>query len=231
MIEMILRLFSAKPISIETAVGRSCGSIGRDEFVAAAAHGCRTHPIGWHLIMAEDACDDSSVAVLVEYLSRACGGDEVGRTALSVLLRRPLPDQLDGLVHKSPYYVAERRRASAVMERAKRSHRRSNDAEYARLKAERDAILTAAHNRVADELLQTGRCPACGGRGTRERAHDTCWVCLGTGKVVPDMDLIGRQFGHEVQVRVGRVIDAVQVDKSECLRVIRKRIDAERAAA
>ena len=31
MIEMILRLFEAKAISIETAVGRSTGSIGRDD--------------------------------------------------------------------------------------------------------------------------------------------------------------------------------------------------------
>ncbi len=231
MIEMILRLFEAKAISIETAVGRSTGSIGREEFIAAAREGCRSHPIGWHLILAEEMADDTSVGVLMAYLTRACGTQEIGQAAMSIIMGRPLPAQLDALITKSPHYDAERRRASIVMERAKRAHRAGDDSRYVAIKAERDGILSAARARVADEILQSGRCPKCHGTGIRERKQDHCPVCNGTGKVVPDIGLIGRQFGAEAQEIVRKVVDAVQIDKSRCLDVIGRRAQMEKDAA
>jgi uncharacterized phage protein len=231
MIEMILRLFEAKPVSIETAVGRSTGSIGRDEFIAAAREGCRSHPIGWHLILAEEMADKASVAILMEYLTRACGTQEIGQAAMSIIMGRPLPQQLDCLITKSAYYDAERRRASIVMERAKRAHRAGDQDRYIAIKAERDGILSSARTRVADEILQSGRCPKCKGTGIRERKQDQCPVCFGAGKVVPDISLIGRQFGAETQEVVRKIVDAVQIDKSRCLDVIGRRAQMEREAA
>ena len=230
MIEMILRLFEARAASIETAVGRSTGALTRDEFIAAAAAGCRSHPIGWHLLMLDETQDEASAAILIEYLVRACGSEEVASAALAIIMRRPLPAQLESLIYKSPYYMAERRRAAVFMEQAKRAHRSSDDSKYLSFKAQRDAIMRAARDRVADEILQSGRCPKCRGTGMMERKVEECRVCNGTGSVVPDITLIGRQFGPNAQALVSRIVDCVQIDRSECVNVIAQRINAERAA-
>lgn len=231
MIEMILRLFEAKPVSIETAVGRGIGTIGRDEFIVAARDGCRAHPMGWHLLLAEETADAASVAVLIEYLVRACGSEAVGQAAMAILMGRPLPAHLDALITKSPYYDAERRRAAVVMERAKRAHRAGDNGRYLVIKAERDGILSAARLRVADEILTTGCCPKCHGTGIRERKQDQCPVCNGTGKIVPEIAQIGHQFGAAAQEKVRIVVDAIQIDKSQCLDVIARRVMMEREAA
>ena len=231
MIEMIMRLFEARAASIETAVGRSTGALTRDEFIAAAAAGCRSHPIGWHLLMLDETQDEASAAILIEYLVRACGSEDVARAALAIIMRRPLPAQLDGLIYKSPYYMAERRRASVIMEQAKRAHRVGDNARYVNLKGQRDAIMRSARDRVADEILQSGRCPKCRGTGQMERKHEECRVCNGTGSVVPDINLVGRQLGPNAQALVSRIVDCVQIDRSECVNVIARRINAERDAA
>ena len=230
MLEMILRLFEAKAISLETMAGRRSGSVGRDEYVAAMSHGARTHPIGWQLILAENG-HDSGLAVLMEYLSRAIPNHGAAKQALLVLLGRPLPAQIDSLVAKSPYYISERRRASIVMERAKRAHRMGRDHEYINLRIENDAILRAAKERVGREIMETGRCPACHGTGRRERKQDECPVCQGAGVIYPAAELIGREYGPEIMTRVNQVIDAILIDKSECLQVMASRVREEKGAA
>ena len=104
MLEMILRLFEAKAISLEAMAGRRSGSIGRDEYVAAMLHGARAHPIGWQLILAENG-HDSGLDALMEYLSRAISIPDAAKQALLVLLGRPLPAQIESLVANSPYYL------------------------------------------------------------------------------------------------------------------------------
>ena len=114
---------------------------------------------------------------------------------------------------------------------AKRAHRSGDDVRYVAIKAERDGILASVRARVANEILQSGRCPKCHGTGIRERKQDQCPVCNGTGKVIPDIGLIGRQFGAEAQEVVRKVVDAVQIDKSRCLDVIGRRAQMEKDAA
>ena len=49
--------------------------------------------------------------------------------------------------------------------------------------------------------------------------------------MVPNIGLIGRQFGAEAQEVVRKVVDAVQIDKSRCLDVIARRAMMEKDAA
>ena len=137
----------------------------------------------------------------------------------------------DSLITKSAYFDAEHRCASIVMERAKRAHRAGDLDRYITIKAERDGILSSARVRVAEEILQSGRCPKCKGTGILARKQEQRPVCLGAGKVVPDISLIGRQFGAETQEVVDKVVDAVQIDKSRCLDLIARRPMMEREAA
>lgn len=230
MLEMILRLFEAKAISLEAMAGRRSGSIGRDEYVAAMLHGARVHPIGWQLILAENG-HDSGLAVLMAYLSRAIPNQSAAKMTLLVLLGRPLPAQIESLICKSPYWRAERNRAAIVMERAKRAHRAGRDHEYLSLRIEHDAILTAARERIGREIMEAGRCPACHGTGRRERKQDECHVCQGAGVIYPAAELIGREHGQEIMTRARQVIDSILIDKSECLQVMASRVREEKGAA
>lgn len=119
---------------------------------------------------------------------------------MAILLRRSLPEQLERLILSHPYYDKERRRAAVVMEKAKRAHRHGKDHEYLRLLDKRNAILNAAHGRCVDEMLISWRCPHCTGTGRRLRIGGECPNCHGTGRVAPDIALVSRRFGGEVQL-------------------------------
>ena len=230
MIEMILRLFEARAASLESICGRSSGALGRDEFVAAASAACRDHPIGWHVFMTSECGDDVSAGTLMAYLVKALPTPDVAKAAMAVLLGRPLPEQLDSLVLKSPYFDAERRRAAIVMERAKRARRAGDQHKYQNLLDERNGILAAARHRVEDELLSTGICPKCHGSGRRERKQDECPVCRGRGRIQPAVELVARHYGQAASDMLKRVVDVVLVDKSQAVQVMVSRLQMEREA-
>lgn len=224
-IEMALRLFSPRG-ALHEPTTRHHGALGRDEIIGAlqvAASG-RTH--GYHYLIADHLADPGAIDALLDHFSGVLGGAELGATALAVLMRRPLPHQIGALISSHPYYDKERRRAAVVMERAKRSRRHDHADEYRRLLDERNAIMSIARDRCADEIMQTGRCPPCGGTGHRPRKGDQCPQCNGTGLAVPDLTVVARSHGNMIRLAMEQAIDEVLAQASELSRIMLSQIKA-----
>ncbi|MGY3853397.1 TIGR02642 family protein [Aeromonas aquatilis] len=222
-LEMALRLFSPKGALHEPTYSNA-GCIGRDEFIGALQMAAKDNPLGLQYLMADHLVDQQAIEGLLAHFGCALGNGEAGGMALAILLRRPLPEQLDRLVLSHPHYDKERRRAAVVMEKAKRAHRAGNDHEYQRLLAERNGILSLAHDTCVAEMLQSGRCPHCKGTGIRPRMGDECPKCHGTGRVVPDMDLVSRRFGREMRIELERVVDEVIHQASDLARIMDRQV-------
>lgn len=212
-LEMALRLFSPRS-SLGAMTRGSAGLLSREEILGALQAAAKGNPLGYHFLMAEHLLDEQSLQCLVAHFTNLLGS-EAASAAAALLLRRPMPEQLERLVPKHPYYDAERRRASVLMERAKRAHRAGDEPEYQRLKSERNALLAAARDRCVDDILLTGRCPNCRGTGRRVRAGDECLVCHGSGRVVPDRRFIIDSFGHEMTMSIEREVDDILAQASQ----------------
>lgn len=228
-LEMALRLFSPKGALHEPS-SSSFSDLGYDEFLSALQVAAKDNPLGFQYLMADHLMDEQAIQGLMTHFCTTLGDDEAGGMALAILLRRPLPEQLERLVPSHPHYDKERRRAAVVMEKAKRAHRAGNDHEYQRLLVERNGILTTAHNRCVDELLQTGRCPHCQGTGKRLRLADECPKCHGTGRVVPDVELVSRRFGVTMRQSVERAVDEVIHQASDLAKIMDRQVREMRAA-
>lgn len=226
--EMIIKLFEAQ--STMFAVSGKSNGLSREAYIAAAANASRLHPAGWQMLLASHSVDSSSLDWLLSHLTTKLGKAEIASMALLIALGRPLPAQMDTLIAKSPYYDSERRRAAIVMEKAKRAHRAGHKHEYQRLMDERNQILTLARDQVADQILQTGRCPKCHGSGKRERKGDDCPVCQGVGKVIPAITLVSRLFGAEAKAAVEREVDFLLAEMGEFSRALHKQEQKEREA-
>lgn len=232
-IEMALRLFlPLGPLYDADLAGK--GLLGREEILGALQVAATGRSLGYHYLMADYLMDYGSVRALSEHFEARLGVEMAG-VALSLLLRRPLPDQLERMIkvrscNAHPYYEKERRRAAIVMERARRAHRRGNNGEYQRLKSERDGILMVAYERCANEILQTGRCPVCQGTGRRVRVGTECQPCNGTGKIAPDRAAIARRFGEDRCHAIEREVDEVLAQSSELRSVMRRNMDQMLAA-
>ncbi|MGS3141506.1 TIGR02642 family protein [Aeromonas sanarellii] len=228
-IEMALRLFSPKGALHEPSSGRS-SPLGREEFLGALQVAAKSNPQGLQFLMADHLGDKQAQAWLLMHFSTTLGSEEAGGMALAILLRRPLPEQMDRLVLSHPHYDKERRRAFVVMEKAKRAHRSGNDHEYQRLLAERNGILSLAHDHCVAEMLQSGRCPHCRGAGIRQRKGDECPKCHGTGRVVPHVELVSRRFGQEMRRRVEQLVDGVIHQASDLSKIMDRQVREMRAA-
>jgi len=228
-LEMVLRLFSPKGALHELSSGNA-SSLGRDEFLGALQVAAKSNPQGYQYLMADHLGDEQALASLLAFFGATLGDDNAGGMALAILLRRPLPKQLDQLVLSHPQYDKERRRAAVVMEKAKRAHRAGNDHEYQRLLAERNGILQLARDHCVTEMLQSGRCPHCKGTGIRQRKGDECPKCHGTGRVVPHVDLVSRRFGPEMRRLVEKAVDDVIHQASDLSRIMDRQVREMRAA-
>lgn len=226
-LEMVLRLFSPKGALHEPSSGNA-SSLGRDEFLGALQVAAKSNPQGYQYLMADHLMDEQAIQGLLTHFCATLGDDEVGCMALAILLRRPLPEQLDRLMPSHPHYDKERRRAAVVMEKAKRAHRAGNDHEYQRLLDERNEILRLARDYCVAEMLQSGRCPHCKGTGKRPRLGDECPKCHGTGRVVPDADLVSRRFGVQVRQSVDRAVDEVIHQASDLARTMDQQVNEMR---
>ncbi|MNC47033.1 Chaperone protein DnaJ [compost metagenome] len=180
--------------------------------------------------MADHLGDEQALASLLTHFSTTLDSDEAGGMAMAILLRRPLPEQLERLVLSHPHYDKERRRAAVVMEKAKRAHRAGNDHEYQRLLGERNGILSLAHDHCVAEMLRSGRCPHCNGTGSRPRKGDDCPKCHGTGRVVPHVELVSRRFGQEMRRLVEDAVDDVIHQASDLSRIMDRQVREMRAA-
>ncbi|HHQ4895126.1 TPA: TIGR02642 family protein [Aeromonas veronii] len=228
-LEMALRLFSPKG-ALHELTSSNFNALGRDDFIGALQVAAKNNPQGLQYLMADHLLDTSAISELVAHFEGAIGNAEAGGMALAILLRRPLPEQLDRLVLSHPHYDKERRRAAVVMEKAKRAHRASNDHEYQRLLAERNGILSLAHDHCVAEMLQSGRCPHCKGTGIRTRKGDECPKCHGTGRVVPHADMVARRFGQEMRQRVEQLVDEVIHQASDLSKIMDRQVRQMRAA-
>lgn len=228
-IEMALRLFSPKGALHEPSSGRS-STLGREEFLGALQVAAKGNPLGLQFLMADHLGDEQALASLLAHFSTTLDSDEAGGMAMAILLRRPLPEQLDRLVPSHPHYDKERRRAAVVMEKAKRAHRTGNDHEYRRLLDDRNGILGLARDHCVAEMMLSGRCPHCNGTGMRPRKADECPKCHGTGRVVPDAELVSRRFGHEMRQTVERAVDEVIHQASDLAKVMDRQVREMRAA-
>lgn len=222
-IEMALRLFSPKGALHEPSSGRS-STLGREEFLGALQVAAKNNPQGFQYLMADHLGDEQAIQGLLAHFSTILGCGEAGGMAMAILLRRPLPEQLDKLVLSHPHYDKERRRAAVVMEKAKRAHRAGNDREYQRLLDERNGILRLAREHCVAEMLRSGRCPHCQGTGKRQRLGDECPKCHGAGRVVPDAELVSRRFGVTMRQSVERAVDEVIHQASDLARVMDRQV-------
>ncbi|MFB2746827.1 TIGR02642 family protein [Aeromonas veronii] len=228
-LEMALRLFSPKG-ALHEPTSSNFNALGRDDFIGALQVAAKNNPQGLQYLMADHQLDAAAISELAAHFEGAIGNAEAGGMALAILLRRPLPEQLDRLVLSHPHYDKERRRAAVVMEKAKRAHRASNDHEYQRLLAERNGILSLAHDHCVAEMLQSGRCPHCKGTGIRPRKGDECPKCHGTGRVVPHADMVARRFGQEMRQRVEQLVDEVIHQASDLSKIMDRQVRQMRAA-
>ncbi|MFM5223913.1 TIGR02642 family protein [Aeromonas veronii] len=228
-LEMALRLFSPKG-ALHEPTSSNFNALGRDDFIGALQVAAKNNPQGLQFLMADHQLDAAAISELAAHFEGAIGNAEAGGMALAILLRRPLPEQLDRLVLSHPHYDKERRRAAVVMEKAKRAHRAGNDHEYQRLLAERNGILSLAHDHCVAEMLQSGRCPHCKGTGIRPRKGDECPKCHGTGRVVPHADMVARRFGQEMRQRVEQLVDEVIHQASDLSKIMDRQVRQMRAA-
>ncbi|MFQ1917882.1 TIGR02642 family protein [Aeromonas veronii] len=228
-LEMALRLFSPKG-ALHEPTSSNFNALGRDDFIGALQVAAKNNPQGLQYLMADHQLDVAAISELAAHFEGAIGNAEAGGMALAILLRRPLPEQLDRLVLSHPHYDKERRRAAVVMEKAKRAHRAGDDHEYQRLLAERNGILSLAHDHCVAEMLQSGRCPHCKGTGIRLRKGDECPKCHGTGRVVPHADMVARRFGQEMRQRVEQLVDEVIHQASDLSKIMDRQVRQMRAA-
>lgn len=223
-IEMALRLFSPKGALHEPAGGRQFNALGREEFIGALQVAAKNNPQGFQFLMADHLGDEGAIQGLLAHFCTTLGSSEAAGIAMAILLRRPLPEQLERLVLSHPHYDKERRRAAVVMEKAKRAHRAGNDHEYQRLLDERNRILSLANDHCVAEMMQSGRSPHCRGTGLRSRRGDECPKCHGTGRVVPDVELVSRRFGQEMRQRVERLVDEEIYQASDLAKVMDRQV-------
>lgn len=228
-LEMALRLFSPKG-ALHEPTSSNFNALGRDDFIGALQVAAKSNRQGLQFLMADHQLDAAAISELLAHFEGATGNAEAGGMALAILLRRPLPEQLDRLVLSHPHYDKERRRAAVVMEKAKRAHRSGNGHEYQRLLAERNGILSLAHDYCVAEMLQSGRCPHCKGTGIRPRKGDECPKCHGTGRVVPHADMVARRFGQEMRQRVEQLVDEVIHQASDLSKIMDRQVRQMRAA-
>lgn len=228
-LEMALRLFSPKGALHEPSPG-NVSNLGRDEFLGALQVAAKNNPQGYQYLMADHLLDMEATQGLLAHFNETLGSSEAAGMAMAILLRRPLPDQLDRLVLSHPHYDKERRRAAVVMEKAKRAHRAGNDHEYQRLRDERNGILGLARDFCVADMMQSGRCPHCNGTGLRPRKADECPKCHGTGRVVPDAELVSRHFGVQMRQAVEHAVEEVIHQASDLARVMDRQVREMRAA-
>ncbi|WP_421180364.1 TIGR02642 family protein [Aeromonas enteropelogenes] len=207
-IECVMRLFTPQGMPISPITGSNCSGLSRDELLGglqAAAHG---RPLGLAYLLAEFTDDAPSMTALIQHLKERVG-DFLVEPAMALLLRRPLPEQVSSAVAHSAAYDVARREASVLAERAKRAHRRGCLEEYTQLKQERATAIHAATEQCRQDMMRTGRCPACHGTGTRPRSGLVCPACHGIGRISADVPAIRRVYGDRAAKQVSAAVDAI----------------------
>lgn len=225
MLELYMRLFEARSVNFE-ARGNGAG-IGREEILGAAAIATKAHPIGNRIVLA-DMGDECSL----KYLSTMIlGFGKQHRDELfAVVMGRPIPEQLEKLVYKSPRYKREARRAAVVRQKSENLLQAGKINQAAEKKIEANTIIENAKNRVREEVLRTGKCPACRGAGVYQRKTDTCTCCLGTGNAYADLTLLKKKMPADEYTRFVKLAEKIAIERQEWINEFMRQIQRERAA-
>ena len=225
MIEMYLRLYEAKTTSFLPR--GSAHGIGREEILGAATVAKNRHPLGDRMVLAEMG-DQHSIQELADWVKSILPG--LYNEVVMVALGRPLPDQIQSLVNLHPRYARARRQASVLRSEATHLRNKGRHHEATNKDLMAGSIEQAAFDHCKAELFSTGRCPKCHGTGVMERKGDVCPVCQGTGKAVPTLKIIFKKHGDEIYQQFLHLIDVMQIDKNEWIRLFMRKIGEEMAA-
>lgn len=205
-----MRLFEARSVGFE-AKGSSNG-IGRDEILGAAAIATKAHEIGNRIVLAEMG-DEHSLKALAETVAAIVPTLKSG--FIAVLMGRPLPKQLEDLIYKHPRYKRERRRSQELRIIADNLAERGKTEEAKTKVSESKSVLEAARVRVREEIMRTGKYPACLGTGLKVRKGDKWPVCQGLGTVPPNLDELRKTLPHELYERFTDALYKFTVERQE----------------
>ena len=223
--ELYLSLYEPRTISLLPR--GSTHGIGREEILGAASAAKAKHPLGDRVVLAEMG-DQRSISKLAEWAKGIL--PDLCQEVVAVALGRPLPEQLEQLIKVSPRYARESARARKLRAEATHQHKCGHHHNGEKLELEADGILYAAHEHCKRNILSNGKCPRCRGTGRMERKDEPCPICNGTGNVIPSVGDVLKKHGPEVYSKFVRLVDIMQMDKSDWMRLFMRQIGAERAA-
>ena len=225
MFEIYMRLFEAPSVNFQPR-GNSHG-VGRDEILGAASIASKKHPLGNRVVLAEMG-DAHSLTELDNWASAIIPG--LSEKVVTVVMGRPLPEQLEKLVYASPRYDRARRKAREYHVLAEHHAKKGDTAEVARYKQLAKDITDKEKAKVIESILTSGKCPKCRGTGVTERKSQQCQVCNGTGGTLPDVREISKSHGAEVYYKFVRLVYTMQVDRNEWVNEFMRQINREKAA-
>ena len=225
MLELYMKLFEARSVNFEAKGGGS--GIGRDEVLGAAAVATKKHPLGNRVVLAEMG-DQHSLSELDDWAAAIL--PELSGTLVSVVMGRPLPGQLERFWLASPRYDRARRSARKYHILADHYAKKGDEKEVIRYKAMAKEVTDTARQRVIDDIMTNGKCQKCRGTGVTQRKGEQCPACFGRGGVIPDLAEINKTHGAEVGALFARLVDTLQIDRSEWVNSFMRQITKEKAA-
>lgn len=225
MLELYMRLFEAKSINFESR--GSAHRIGRDEILGAAAHATKRNPLGNRIVLSEMG-DQHSLIALSDLIHAQW--PEQHDAIFAVLMNRPLPQQLEDLVFKHPRYKREARLAAEIRAKATHLRRCGKESEAKAKDDEAKAVISHAKQRVKEEIMRTGKCPACHGSGFMERKRDMCPICVGSGAVTADTSELKKKMAPETYHSFTQALDAMLVSRSSWVDDFMRQIAREKCA-
>lgn len=223
--ELYLSLYEPRTVSLLPR--GSTHGIGREEILGAAAAAKAKHPLGDRVVLAEMG-DQRSITELADWVKTIL--PDLYQEVVTVALGRPLPAQMEKLIKLSPRYVSEHTRFRKMKAEANHLRKCGKNHKGDKLELEADGILYAAHEHCKRNILSNGKCPRCRGTGRMERKDEPCPICNGTGNVIPSVHSVLKKHGPEVYSKFVRLVDIMQMDKSDWMRLFMRQIGAERAA-
>lgn len=225
MLELYMRLFEAPTVNF-VATGSGAG-LGRDEVLGAAALATNKHPLGNRVVLA-DMGDQHSITALSEWASPIIG--VLGDRLVTVVMGRPLPEQLEQLSKTSYRYDRARRIAKKYRVLSDHHAKNGDGDEAAKFSAMAKDVIEKEKAKAIEGILSTGKCPRCKGTGHSERKSIDCPVCKGQGDINPDLSEIRRGWGEDAYNRFSRLVEVMQIERQEWINEFMRQIQREKAA-
>lgn len=225
MLELYLKLYEARSVNFE-ARGNAHG-IGRDEILGSAAMATSRHPLGNRVILAEMG-DQHSINELDRWAATII--PSLSGALVSVVMGRPLPGQLDHLSRTSYRYDRARRSAKKYRGLAEHYAKKGDDKKAEKFNSLAKDVTEKEKVKTIEGILTTGKCPRCRGTGHSERKSISCHVCDGRGHINPDLTEIRTGWGEEAYNHFSRLVEVMQIEKSEWINEFMRQINREKAA-